>query len=288
MVKVHTRKRTIVANASPQMTLYLILRDYALKVVRETPALQEHAVVYIAACDVIDVLRKVKHRCLSTQEAKPRMVASISKFMHLHKVLYGTVNIRPKFAWLLAIAFGLADCEWLFDMWCIERQHRRVKVQAELVKNTTCFASSVLLRVLDAQVANLQGVDLHRCSLTRKRQVRVEGALMADACSFDGVQMAVDDIVTDRRHGNVMVIRGCILCDDHRLLLRVNMMTSVQRMGRTCWTPTRREEYRLAKDVYLPIAWRFVDADYIVIIDEWSPMKRKMNNTLRRHYRFVT
>ena len=90
---------------------------------------------------------------------------------------------------------------------------------------------------------------------------------MADACSFDGVQMAVDDIVTDRRHGNVMVISGCILCDDHRLLLRVNMMTSVQRMGRTCWTPTRREEYRLAKDVYLPIAWRFVDADYIVILD---------------------
>ena len=147
MVKVHTKKRSIVANASPQMTLYLILKDYALKVVTETPGLQEHAAVYIAACDIIDVLRKVKHRCLSTQEAKPRMVAAISKFMHLHKVLYGTGCIRPKFGWLWAIAFSIADCEWLFDMWCIERQHRRVKVQAELVRNTTCFATSVLMRV---------------------------------------------------------------------------------------------------------------------------------------------
>ena len=50
-----------------------------------------------------------------------------------------------------AIAERIADEEWLFDMLYIERQHKRVKPHAELVKNVKQFERSVLMRVVDAQ-----------------------------------------------------------------------------------------------------------------------------------------
>jgi hypothetical protein len=267
MVKKHLKKRAIVGNASPQFTLYPILQDYALKEVEDTPALRPHVAVYVAACKIIDIIRLVKHRRLSTQDAKPRLLTAIGEWLDLHKVQYGTVFIRPKFFWMWAIAERIADTEWLFDMFYIERQHKRVKPNAELVKNLTSFERSVLFRVLDAQVCSLQGVDFDRqYSLLGTRRVRVATSgvvgLMADKCVSGGAELSCDDIVTDPR-GIAAVILACILCDDGRLLLKVELMRSV---GRSVWTSTQQQVLWLARDAQQPVAWRQREDGCIVVI----------------------
>ena len=96
------------------------------------PLLERHVAVYAAACKIIDIIKMVKHRRLSTREAKPRLLTAIGEWLELHKVQYGTAYIRPKFCWMWAIAKGMG--EWLFDTFYIERQHKRVKPHAELVR----------------------------------------------------------------------------------------------------------------------------------------------------------
>ncbi len=160
MVRKHKNHGAIVANASLQFTLYPILRDYACEQAADKPRLRTHVAVYVAACKVIDIIKLVKHRRLSTQEAKPLLLTAVGEWFRLHKVQYGTVYVKPKFFWMWAIAERIADDEWLFDMFYVERQHKRVKPHAEAVKNLRDFETSVLMRVLDAQLCSLHGDDL--------------------------------------------------------------------------------------------------------------------------------
>ena len=97
--------------------------------------LHQHLAVYISACDIADVFKQVKYKKLTTAEAKCRLLQAVSKFLELHKALYGTEHIKPKFAWLWLIALRMGDCEWFFDMFCIERQHQRARKQADTKKN---------------------------------------------------------------------------------------------------------------------------------------------------------
>ena len=66
--------------------------------------------------------------------------------------------------------------------------------------------------------------------LNRQVRVLVDGGIaasMADRCICGGASLSVDDIVLDQ-HGSVAVIVACILGDDGRLLLKVELM---QRVG---------------------------------------------------------
>ena len=246
-------------NASAQFTLYPLLKDYALEAAAD-PNLREHVAVYVAGCKIVDIIKLVKHRRLSTHDAKPLLLTAIGEWFQLHKVKYGTVHVKPKFFWMWAIAERIADEEWLFDMFYIERQHKRVKPHAELVRNLQQFECSVLMRVLDAQICSLQFDDfdqLRYSLLNRQVRLATNGGVvgwMADRCICGGANLSCDDIVMDQ-HGNAAVILACILCDDGRLLLKVELMQNAGRSG-VVFAMTHAEALWLARDVYQPTAWR--------------------------------
>ena len=120
------------------------------------PALLENCADYSAACRVTDVFRDCKYRRLDTASASRMLPRLISTWQDLHKVKYGVRYWKPKFCWIWPIALDIGLSPFEFDMWHVERQHKRVKPHAENVRNTTSWEGSVLTRVVDAQVCALQ------------------------------------------------------------------------------------------------------------------------------------
>ena len=228
MTKKQHKRKSLVANASQQFTLYAMLRDWALAEAEDTPELYPHLAVYLKACDVIDVIRFVKYRQLSTAAAKPRLLTALGEWQDLHKLQYGKRYIKPKNVWMWNIANRFADSAWLFDMFYIERQHQRVRPAAELVKNTIDFEASVLFRVCENQISSLKCSNplQHNYHLVG-RQVSIAGDIigsMSKQCKCGGAVLAVNDIVVNRSRGTANVILACILCGDGRLLVRVEML----------------------------------------------------------------
>ena len=199
MVAKHFKKQAIVANASQQFTLYALIRDWAIHESMGVADAQPHLDVYLAACEVIDLIRAVKHRQLSTADAKPQVLAAIGHWNVLHRALYKKRYVKPKHFWMWLVAVRLADAEWLFDMFYVERQHRRVRPQAELVTNTISWEPSVLFRVLHAQLCTLSGPSPIKDSYTLLgRQRRVTGCVdgwMADKLVCGGLNLHTDDTV---------------------------------------------------------------------------------------------
>ena len=87
----------------------------------------QHLLVYLAASLMIDIIRRVKHRQLSTASAKPMLLRACGQWLDLHKTMYGTAHIKPKYAWMWLFSSRIADCEWLFDMFYIERHHQIIR-----------------------------------------------------------------------------------------------------------------------------------------------------------------
>lgn len=259
----HRNKQAIVANASWQITLYPLVRDWALLEAEGKPELHEHVAVFLAACDIIDKVMLVKHRRMTTARAKPLLIAAATKWFDLHLVQYGTENVKPKSFWLRAIIDRFDDSEWLFDMFYIERQHQRVRPHAELVRNTTCFEESVLMRVLDAQLCILASPINLKPSLVGRQVQLSGGGFMADACFCLGSSFHADDVVFSVGIRRCGVITACI-SSGGRCILRVEVMRHVRN---TIWQPTSAEEFWLASDAYLAWAWRkHGDTDCLVVL----------------------
>ena len=155
----------------------------------------------------------------------------------------------------------IADSDWLFDMFYIERQHQRVRPQAELVKHTATFEPGVLFRVLDVQIGALRRVyppQGNYCLAGRQLPVTVVATgWLADACVSGGVQLRCDGIVFMGGVGGIAgVILACLLNSDGRLFLKVELMQQV-RAG--IWTQTVEQALWLARDAIHPAARRAVD-----------------------------
>jgi hypothetical protein len=252
------KRRSIVANASCQLSLYRLIEFWAIEEASDCPALLEHCAVYSAACRVTDVFLGVKHRRTETARAKEALIGLVGEWQSLHKAKYGTRHFKPKFFWLWPITFDIASAEWLFDMFYVERQHKRVKRQAELVKNTTQFEGSVLQRVLDEQVTNLQKFDLLAMNyrLAESSTQSLCGGIparLADSLVWKGVSIHVDDIVAFERLQLVGVVIACYQLLDKQLGVQVEIM---RRHSRVRFEHTAEQKFWHAHEVRHMIAWR--------------------------------
>lgn len=244
------------------------MKDWALLEAEGRPALYPHLAVYLAACDVIDIIKAVKYRQVATADAKPRLLTALGRWQELHKAQYGERFIKPKFFWMWTFANRIADAPWLFDMFYIERQHQRVRPHAELVKNTNAFEASVLLRVCDAQICSLRCANpLQYNYRLVGTQVSVTGDVvgsMSDRCVCGGAEFSCDDIVMNRSRGSAAVILACLLSDDGRVLVKVEML---RRVGASVWNQTQLQELWLARDASHPVAWRQRGDGCIAVIE---------------------
>ena len=119
-----------------------------------------------------------------------KQISGIAAWLNVHKVKNGTAHTQSKGVMVWLFSKRLGGCEWLFDMFYVERQHQIIRAQAELVKNTSAFESSVLFRVVDAQCESLRISNPMEDSYQLVgRRVPVAGAIvgfLADACVSGG------------------------------------------------------------------------------------------------------
>ena len=246
-----------------QLSLYKILEYWAAEEAKDCPELLEHCAVYFAACKIIDIYIDVKHRRQDTATVKRELVVLIGNWQNIHKMKYGVVHFTPKFVWLWCIAFNLGP--WWFDMFYVERQHKRVKRQVEPVKNTRQFEGTVLQRVLDDQVSSLQTFDVLKCNygLSERRvwsMVNGHPASMADSLKWQGVSIHVDDLVV--RAQSVGVVVACFELESD-LLLDVEVMQHVESWK---YKLTVTKELWRADEVRLVKAWRSHGGDVYSVL----------------------
>ena len=258
LMKKHSKRKCIVANASTQLSLYKLLEFWAIEEASDCPALLEHCAVYSAACSATDVFVDVKHRRKETTRAKEELFVLVGQWQALHKAKYGTAHFRPKFFWLWACSFSVASTEWLFDMFTVERQHKRVKWLAELIKNTVQFEGSVLQRVLDDQMIKLQTFDpvAKGYGLAARSVHSLCGgipALIADSFKWKGVLFHVDDIVKAENLQVVGIIIACYKLQDGQLVALVEIM---RRHDRVQFEHTSEQQFWQAHGLRHMIAWR--------------------------------
>jgi hypothetical protein len=245
MVAKQNVKNTVIGNASHQYTLHPIVREWMLASMDGCPALREHAAVYEAAYEVVRALTLVKHRRLTTVEAKPRLLAAVGRWQSLHQARYGTRYWKPKFFWLWSIARRVDAAEWLFDMFVVERMHQKVRPQAELVKNARRWEFGVLSKVLDAQVCSLVGKE------ALEYEARVEERARGNAFAIAPIgAIHVNDIVVDRGGRKGAVVSCEIFAGVPSVRVEVMLFA-----GQGAWRHTAMEEVWPAGGVHLAIAW---------------------------------
>ena len=77
MVRRHKKGNRIVANASQQFMLYPLVRDFAVKVAKDNPPLQEDVAIFLAACKIVDIITAAKYDQYSTRECKPLLLIAV-------------------------------------------------------------------------------------------------------------------------------------------------------------------------------------------------------------------
>ena len=272
LMKKQESRKCIVANASTQLSLYRLLEFWAIEEAKDCPRLLQHCAVYSAACRVTDVFIELKHRRKETARAKEELLILIGQWQALHKVKYGTSHFRPKFCWLWSIALNLASTDWLFDMWSVERQHKRVKPIVEIVKNTIALEASVVQRVLDVQIFKLHKFDLvatRYCLNERSLWGHCLGipALMADSLKWKGVTIHVDDIVAVEVLQTVGIVVACYQLQDGQLVALVEIMRRHDRMR---FEHTSEQQVWQAQLLRHMIAWRACGDRMYDIFCAWS------------------
>ena len=79
-----------------------------------------------------------------------------------------------------------------------------------------------------------------------------------------GLRLHCDDIVLRcAADGFAGVVLGCLLSDDGRLLIKVELM---EQQRANVWAQTTQQDFWAVREVSLPIAWRRFDNGTIFIV----------------------
>ena len=79
-----------------------------------------------------------------------------------------------------------------------------------------------------------------------------------------GLRLHCDEIVLRCvADGFVGVVSGCLLSDDGRLLIKVELM---EQQRANVWAQTAQQEFWVVREVSLPIAWRRLENGTIFIV----------------------
>ena len=150
---------------------------------------------------------------------------------------------------------NLHTSSYLFDMFSVERQHRRVKCHAETIKNNVCFERSVLLRVLDSQMLNLQeGFVIDDTGLHGRRERSTCNGIavtVADHLVCNGSHYHCDDIVARGSHFGVVI--ACYQTDDGTLHVLVELMRATATPE--CYEHTAERELWPPAELSAATAW---------------------------------
>lgn len=191
------------------------------------------------------------------------MVDRTQAFMHAHQSAYGTSHLKPKHHYALHNAIRAQSPGRLpLDCFVHERKHQILKRAASSIKNTSSFEASVLSRALLEQTRQLDALAADRClvgdaspNAALALALGAAQAHVAKALRFDGLQLAVGDIVLgDQIAGEV---RACCASKNGYCLL----LQPLERMESASFSSVWRKAAGLVAlelgdmGITLPYAW---------------------------------
>ncbi len=115
-------------SASELLTLYGLLRHWVETSLPSRDArVEPYLKCFLMACAALDVLAMAKRGEVDMSDASARLRTILADLVVAQMALHGAKSVKPKTHWAFDVADRLANDEWLFDAFVIERLHLRVK-----------------------------------------------------------------------------------------------------------------------------------------------------------------
>ena len=152
--------------------------------------LESEKASFLAVCSIVDVIILAKQRRVTMQQASDLLLRALTDHLEKHKAAYGTGSLKPKHNFMFDVA-----CQWLYqelvvDAFVIERLHLRVKVVAELVRNTQTFERSSSASLINSHCQLLQDEKFGDGLVGRCCPLFGSAALIADAMYTQGIMFS--------------------------------------------------------------------------------------------------
>lgn len=166
-------------------------------------------------------------------------------FMRAHLAAYGTDLVKPKhhFVFHNGLQFRDRARRVVVDCFVHERKHQVAKAAASPIKNTVAFEASVLGKVVLAQLRQLEGLPAERGlespvvpDVTLGFALGFGGAVQVSRkMRFDGMQLAVDDLVLFGTQGGRVV--ACVEANASYFVVVEEMRCQAVGICNSTWTP---------------------------------------------------
>ena len=199
------------ASASELLGLYSLLRHFLFTEVARPADLNANWLSFTACCDLLDYITDAKKKLVPMSH--DMLCRKITTFMLAHVGCYGSQYVKPKHAWMWAVAERwLLDTD-VWDAFIVERLHLRVKQIAAPLRSLHRLERTILSGVLNDQLCNLQTLHGACCLLGNSPFTlsSLPDTLFGDEMQVLGMLLRVDDVVF---HGdNAGLLKACVLED---------------------------------------------------------------------------
>ena len=221
--------------------------------------------IFLKACESVDHIRRAKRSLTTMPVASASTRRCLQEWMDAHKSHYGNDHLKPKSHWAFDVCDHLESDPMVIDAFVIERLHLRVKAEAEFIKRLENYESSVLARVVNAQVESSQKEA--GCGLIG-RTAPLPGApdaIVADRMEVFGAHFSVGDFIA--RGDQIAQVQACadengelfVIADAWHKEASDDVRQSWRSAGARCVWP--------ASELHEVISWKLLANGCVIVID---------------------
>lgn len=193
-------------SSSELLGLFGMLRHFVETRVAHVVGVERELASFLQLCNCLDIILLAKRRIADPLTAAHNLEDNLVRHLELHKAVYGDSLVKPKIHWLLDIPLQIRRDGLVLDSFVIERHHNMIKRLAEPIHNTRDFERSVLRGYL-LVASRTPPTSTHLGLQGRSSLLPGAGVRVADRVSYDGLCVAVDDVVFN---GDVAgLVLGC-------------------------------------------------------------------------------
>jgi hypothetical protein len=224
------------ASASEVLMVYPVLLHLAEDTLGGDPRIAAERRSFIAMCKVLVTLENLKK---GMQGSPEQLAAGIQDHMQAFLLAYSLEAVKPKHHFQVHVPGQIARDGQVLDTFTLERKHKITKACAQHVLLTTSFEKSVLARVLQVQLRELEDPDWPKVASLQGRTapmpalgVGTIGSLSAILPS--GLSVSSGDVVFIEDERRLVLVAG-FLSQGPKLYLMADPMQPLRKVSSRAW-----------------------------------------------------
>ena len=260
--RARSSKESLKSMAAELLAVLPLIRQLAAITLASCAPIAKELASFEAMCACVDVLQKLK------VSPTPSLCKELHRLqvehLRLHVLAYGPVDhIRPKKHYAFHIGGQILRDGMLLDCFALERKHKAAKQLATTITNGRTFESSILSRLLAAQLASMPESFISDRLLGTKatcpdiaEAIGEESCYVSEHVQCKGMHIAVSDILLV--DGQALKVLSCLSCRSGLALL-VLPFEFVEKWGHARkWSQSGVVSlFRFTSTVLFPVAWHF-------------------------------